>query len=146
MCVGVLTNNAVSLHEEGTEENDIMLVKLQSTSSSPLVELNLNPNLPSDNEPVDVIGFGFTVEDDQNSFPTRLQEVEVNNFNFQVCEDATALPTILFPQTQICAGVLEGGRDSCRGDSGGPLLDTVSGVQYGIVSYGRYGGDGDRVL
>lgn len=37
---------------------------------------------------------------------------------------------------QICAGVPNvGGKDSCTGDSGGPL--TVDGVLVGIVSYGE---------
>jgi len=39
----------------------------------------------------------------------------------------------------ICAGVKAGGRDSCYGDSGGPLIAMVEGkpVQLGIVSWGE---------
>jgi secreted trypsin-like serine protease len=39
----------------------------------------------------------------------------------------------------LCAGIKAGGRDSCYGDSGGPLLATENGspVQVGIVSWGE---------
>jgi secreted trypsin-like serine protease len=39
----------------------------------------------------------------------------------------------------LCAGIKTGGRDSCYGDSGGPLLATEAGrpVQIGIVSWGE---------
>jgi len=43
------------------------------------------------------------------------------------------------PLVQLCAGILSGGSDSCRGDSGSPLVaKTQQGmIQVGIVSYGR---------
>jgi len=36
----------------------------------------------------------------------------------------------------VCAGVAEGGKDSCQGDSGGALYIKKSGKQVGIVSWG----------
>ena len=37
----------------------------------------------------------------------------------------------------VCAGVPEGGKDACQGDSGGALLLKKSGKQVGIVSWGK---------
>ncbi len=43
-----------------------------------------------------------------------------------------------FADQQLCVGELAGGKDSCNGDSGGPLFRGTYGnaVQYGVVSYG----------
>lgn len=41
----------------------------------------------------------------------------------------------LITTNMFCAGFLEGGRDTCQRDSGGPLV--VDGIQYGVVSWGN---------
>eukprot|EP00457_Paulinella_chromatophora_P004900 gb/GEZN01004913.1/.p1 GENE.gb/GEZN01004913.1/~~gb/GEZN01004913.1/.p1 ORF type:complete len:552 (+),score=58.58 gb/GEZN01004913.1/:16-1671(+) len=47
-------------------------------------------------------------------------------------------PAYVIADSQICAGLKQGGKDSCQGDSGGPLLYEIGNTQYliGIVSYG----------
>lgn len=116
----------------GKEENDIMLVKLVSPSSGPLVTLNKDPALPVDGSSVTTIGFGLTSEG--GSISTELLEVQVLSVDFGTCEGQ--LPGLVLEDTHICAGVSEGGKDSCSGDSGGPLLDSSTMVQYGLVSFG----------
>jgi trypsin len=40
------------------------------------------------------------------------------------------------PEMMLCAGTIKGGKDSCQGDSGAPLLLAGTNVQVGIVSFG----------
>ena len=48
------------------------------------------------------------------------------------CDDAYGE---LFTTNSICSGFLEGGKDSCDGDEGGPLV--CNGQVQGIVSWGH---------
>ncbi|GAX16824.1 plasma kallikrein [Fistulifera solaris] len=123
-------------HEDyvpGPESNDIMLVKLQQPSVNPFISLNFDPNFPYDNEMVTTMGFGVTQE--SGNISSSLQKVDLFVMNTEDCRER--LGNVVDLESHICAGVPEGGRDSCDGDSGGPLLpagsyDTV----YGITSFG----------
>lgn len=48
-----------------------------------------------------------------------------------------------FDEAAICAGNLGGGHDSCKGDSGGPMMLPIekdgqfSFYQFGVISYGK---------
>jgi trypsin len=117
-------------YDTATRINDIMLVKLSTPSSSPLVTLNFDPTVPAVDEVVTVIGFGDTADGGDPS--NVLLMVDVNVYMDQFCDD---LYNVFEPDTMLCAGTPAGGRDSCQGDSGGPLL-TSSNVQVGIVSTG----------
>lgn len=68
-----------------------------------------------------------------------LQQVHLPIFDQRACH-AVYSDAIHF-ETQICAGVPEGGIDSCQGDSGGPLLvRSRDGTEWrlsGITSYGN---------
>ena len=114
------------------EENDIMLVKLAEPSDQPLVTLNKDPSKPADGAAVTVIGFGLTTEGGEIS--EALQEVELDAIGYTECRQA--LGPLVSEDKQVCAGVEGGGKDSCSGDSGGPLFDSSTKVQYGLVSFG----------
>jgi len=116
-----------------TEENDIMLVKLDAPSTNQVVQLNFDTSLPAPGTSVTVIGHGATAEGAALN-PSDLLEVTVQTFSDEQCEDL--LTNIYFPDVHLCAGNLAGGEDSCSGDSGGPLLDTSTNIQYGVVSFG----------
>uniref|UniRef100_A0A8C2L634 Si:dkey-32n7.7 n=1 Tax=Cyprinus carpio TaxID=7962 RepID=A0A8C2L634_CYPCA len=68
--------------------------------------------------------------------PKVLQEVEVPVIGNRQCNCLYGVGEIT--DNMICAGLLEGGKDSCQGDSGGPMVSRQSSVwvQSGIVSFG----------
>uniref|UniRef100_A0A673CVN4 Peptidase S1 domain-containing protein n=1 Tax=Sphaeramia orbicularis TaxID=375764 RepID=A0A673CVN4_9TELE len=69
-------------------------------------------------------------------FPGTLQEVEVPVLGNRQCNCLNGVGTVT--DNMICAGLLEGGKDSCQGDSGGPMVSKQGSVwvQSGIVSFG----------
>jgi trypsin len=118
-------------YSDKTRENDIMLVKL----TDPILDvtpvtLNQNSAIPAVNETVTVIGFGDTA--DGGAVSNILLQVDVDAYSDQFCE---GLFTVYDPSTMVCAGTVQGGRDSCQGDSGGPLF-AQNNIQVGIVSTG----------
>ncbi|CAD7082759.1 unnamed protein product [Hermetia illucens] len=58
-----------------------------------------------------------------------LLKVEVKIYSISLCRYK-----YVYPETQICAGRIEGGKGSCMGDSGGPLL--CNNVLSGLISMG----------
>ncbi|XP_067326603.1 serine protease 27-like [Anolis sagrei] len=91
-----------------------------------------------------VTGWGDIQQEVPLKPPQTLQQVEMPILDRDKCN-------MLFNRSQlkdvednpvksdmICAGHLEGGKDSCQGDSGGPLVCNHNGVwiQAGVVSWG----------
>lgn len=61
-----------------------------------------------------------------------LQKVQLQVFSDKECSDRHQTQ---LHESQICAGLPEGGKGQCSGDSGGPLILTGSDTQVGIVSW-----------
>lgn len=136
-----------------TKDNDIALLKLELPAALndrvkpiPLVQSPADDTLVEPGDIATVTGWG--VLSFGGAAPAILQEVEVPIVSNPVCETAySGLATIT--ANMLCAGYLEGGRDSCQGDSGGPVVvpDGSGGwKQAGIVSFadgcalpGKYG-------
>ncbi|KHJ42074.1 trypsin [Trichuris suis] len=76
-------------------------------------------------------GWGRTSEQGPSSDNLQIVDAKVQADKYCVSQ--------LFRGIVFCAGHLEGGKDACEGDSGGPLFCPVNGkyVQYGIVSQGE---------
>ena len=82
-----------------------------------------------------VIGWGSTSPVGP-IYPEKLQQVELPVISNTTCNEA--YPSEI-TDNMICAGYAEGGKDSCFGDSGGPLMARIDGewVHAGVVSWGQ---------
>uniref|UniRef100_A0A3B3VAW0 trypsin n=1 Tax=Poecilia latipinna TaxID=48699 RepID=A0A3B3VAW0_9TELE len=113
-----------------TQDSDIMLIKL-----SQLATLNsyVRPAvLPSDcgsaGTMCQISGWGNVRPSDED----KLQCLEVPLLSDDTCFNAYPFQ---ITENMICAGYLEGGKDSCQGDSGGPMV--CEGQLQGLVSWGH---------
>jgi len=120
-----------------TWHHDIMLVKLQTSSTQPLVKVATES--PTDYQPVTTLGFGATSEEGLTSPDLLYVNLTITPFawcqNFFRMGDNGEQIYELSETAQICAEDLQDQGDACRGDSGGPLLYENEIV--GLVSFGR---------
>ena len=134
----VIVNEA---YDSQTLANDVALLKL----SVPINNANARPIklVTSDdvaNGATDpgvlstVTGWGYTQANTTTSVPVKLQKVQLPIIT--IAQASTVWGTI--PSTDIMAGLLNGHRDACNGDSGGPMVVGVPGEYKlaGIVSWG----------
>ncbi|XP_042326998.1 transmembrane protease serine 13-like [Sceloporus undulatus] len=83
-----------------------------------------------------ITGFGKVNENEENTSP-KLREAEVKIIDYRLCNNQDIYEGYLTPR-MMCAGYLQGGRDSCQGDSGGPLVCQDGNRWYvaGVTSWG----------
>jgi secreted trypsin-like serine protease len=135
-----------------TYGNDIALVRLAAPWPGPYGRLSIDAATDPVTPPgarVMVGGFGLLDENGLGEFgtaaqgasfvagTTRLQEVDLPTVDEATCRNA--YPRYAIGDGQICAGYPDLTKDSCTGDSGGPLLAfDRAGCPYqvGIVSWG----------
>ncbi|MGF1548131.1 MAG: trypsin-like serine protease [Thiotrichales bacterium] len=131
-------------------ENDIGLVRLSlappGVATISLADAALPDARISIEAMATVIGRGTTEplapqEDSATPTLSELLQVDVPLVRQEVCQAAYANaglgPTNPVTANMFCAGFAEGGKDSCTGDSGGPLIVQNNGqwLQAGIVSW-----------
>nr|QKV49756.1 Blarina toxin [Blarina brevicauda] len=115
--------------------HDLMLLHLdQPVQLTDAVQvLDLPTQEPQVGSTCHVSGWGRTSQNYENSFvlPEKLQCVEFTLLSNNECSHAHMFKVT---EAMLCAGHMEGGKDSCVGDSGGPLI--CDGVFQGIASWG----------
>ncbi|XP_039181651.1 snake venom serine protease isoform X3 [Crotalus tigris] len=115
------------------KDKDIMLIRLDSpvNSSTHIAPLSLPSNPPSVGSVCHIMGWG-AITSPNVTLPGVPHCANINILDYEVCRAAYAgLPAT---SRILCAGILEGGKSSCDGDSGGPLI--CNGEIQGIVSWG----------
>jgi len=127
-------------------DNDIALIHLNEPSKQKPVSV-ITPagmsNVESSNTVLTVIGWGLLSTtpippDFELNTSDILQQVNVEFISRTVCNGTDWYNGDITPN-EFCAGFESGGKDSCGGDSGGPILVNDSGTikQAGIVSWGQ---------
>uniref|UniRef100_A0A3Q2T5C0 Peptidase S1 domain-containing protein n=1 Tax=Fundulus heteroclitus TaxID=8078 RepID=A0A3Q2T5C0_FUNHE len=128
-------------YNSGTSNNDIALLKLSKpvsfTSYISPVCLAASDSTFSSGVNTWITGWGTIGSGVPLPSPQNLMEVEVPVVGNSQCASSYGESSIT--DNMICAGLLEGGKDSCQGDSGGPMVSKQGGrwIQAGIVSFGR---------
>lgn len=121
-----------------TSDSDFALLRLESAASETVMPLLDDPALAVPGVLATVIGWGDTT-DGRGNFPTRLQEVDVPVVDLAVANASAAYANTL-TENMLPAGFEAGGKDSCSGDSGGPLMVpsplAPGWMQAGVVSFG----------
>lgn len=126
-------------------QNDLALLRLATPATvDPLfaVDDDSLTSLLVLNDSVTALGWGSTSTVTINKSAT-LQEVPLEFIPRDICNNSTHYDGVL-PQHVICAGYTNSvPRDTCFGDSGGPLLLAIGGGawrQVGITSFGAEAG------
>ena len=128
------------LYDKQTYANDIALIKLTTEPNLASITLAKNDGHGEllAGTKLTVMGWGNTEKDpDKSSYPSTLYQVNVPYVLRSNCQNLGGNYHHV-SDNALCAGFINGGKDSCQGDSGGPLIyqyeDRIE--QVGIVSWG----------
>lgn len=123
-------------YDDFTLENDLALIQLQNPSATqPIQLISTYSNLDLAGQNVTAMGWG-KLSVTKNLFPSILHEVDLRITDLNSCAN---LPGVT--SDMLCAGDLHQSKDTCTGDSGGPLIafdvNSKSWKQVGITSWGN---------
>ena len=124
-------------YDELTNDYDIALFKLKQPSNFSTISLYDDTTEVEAGTNVTVIGWGRTNENELFNSNVLL-EVDIEVQNHTLCKEQYLDVNMPITNNMICAS--RDGKDSCKGDSGGPLFlkgeNATSDVLVGIVSFG----------
>jgi V8-like Glu-specific endopeptidase len=129
-------------YDDDSSDNDIALLKLKTSLSqiTPIDLMSPDSEFGLEGNNAVVVGWGTT--DVNKSLPSAdLMEVILPIVDHDLCRTIYQQDfNITVTDNMICAGYSEGGKDSCMGDSGGPLMVYDTSVERwklaGLVSWG----------
>ena len=129
----------VVLHDQynaATNEHDLALVKLKLRPAGQSIPLAQPEQQLRPCDLLEVTGWGRMTEGGTTS--ERLQKAMVPYVDNATCNERNAYDGRIRPG-MMCAGLRDGGIDSCEGDSGGPLVlrGPDGPVLVGVVSWGE---------
>ncbi|TGZ58392.1 hypothetical protein CRM22_009673 [Opisthorchis felineus] len=134
----------------GRYDNDIALIELKSPIiygrtaipiclESPDSQTSVEADALEANSNVTCYIAGWGRSETQ-AVSNELRQLKLSFLNLAQCNETEAYKGKL-TSSMLCAGYMSGGKDSCKGDSGGPLMcqEEKSGrwFQLGIVSFGK---------
>jgi len=122
-------------YSSSTSDYDVAVLRLSTalTFGSTISGATLTSATdPTEGTTTTVVGWGLTSEN--GAVSSVLREVDVPVIARATCQSDYSSETIT--TRMFCAGLAAGGKDSCNGDSGGPIINTSTGVLLGAVSWG----------
>ena len=126
--------------------NDIALIHLSEPVRRAVIP-NYQSTFVAPGEAVVIVGWGarHMEKGEASDYPNNLNQAVVPVVARKICNADNAYKGKITDK-QLCAGFSNGGRDSCVGDSGGPLLLKKNGMyrQIAIVSYGQGCGQANK--
>ncbi|XP_046476313.1 trypsin-like isoform X1 [Neodiprion pinetum] len=129
----------VVVHQDfdvNTLRNDIALLKLRSKltlDDEAVAAKALRNETVADGTPCQVSGWGVT-KYKNTALSNELLYIDIPVVDRTLCRELMANFSDI-PQVMICAGYIEGGFDSCQGDSGGGMI--CDDMLTGVVSWGK---------
>lgn len=132
--------SAIKYHESYNSariDNDVavwhLATPIAASSTISYATLPAQGSDPAAGTSLTVAGWGILTENGQ-SLPATLRKVTVPVISRTTCRSNYGTSAIT--DNMFCAGVTTGGKDSCSGDSGGPIVDS-SKTLLGLVSWGN---------